>query len=111
MATARLMVHSLRLDADRSAVESALAACGEVDWPYFYYSADGHGVTPLIADRWRRLGVLDRIPVDARDRLLRAYHDNAARNENVCREVIEYWQLIADAGIPAIVLKIGRAHV
>jgi hypothetical protein len=102
---ARLIVQSLRVDADRSVVESALAACGEVDWPYFYYSADGHGVTPLIADRWRRLGVLDRIPIDARDRLLRAYHDNAARNENVCREVIEYWQLIADAGIPAIVLK------
>jgi hypothetical protein len=79
--------------------------CGGVDWPSFFDRADAHGVTPLIADRWQALGVLDRVPSQARERLLTAYRDNAERNAHVRREVIEYWQVIANAGVPAILLK------
>lgn len=125
LSIARLIVHSLRVDVDRAAVEAALTACGgsasvsasgasasgdasyndATGWPFFFDLADGHGVTPLIADRWRTLGVLDRIPIDARERLLKADHDNAERNAHIRREVIEYWQAITGAGIPAILLK------
>ncbi len=121
---ARLIVHSLRVDADRLTIEAALgasasggSASGDASykdaaykdagdmWPLFLDMADGHGVTPLIADRWQALGVLDRVPIQARERLIEAYHDNTARNENVRRDVIEYWQILAQAGIPAILLK------
>ncbi|MGH2592080.1 MAG: nucleotidyltransferase domain-containing protein [Anaerolineae bacterium] len=125
LSIARLIVHSLQVDVDRLSVEAALTACGEsasvlapgvsasgdasyIDasgWSFFFDMADGHAVTPLIADRWRTLGVLDRVPIDVRERLLKAYRDNAERSAHIRREVIEYWQAIAGAGIPAILLK------
>ncbi len=105
LAIARLIVHSLRIDLDRSTLGAALDAVDEAGWPHFFQSADGHGVTPLMADRWQALGLLDRVPAEVRERLARAYRDNGARNEHIRREVARYWQLFADAGVPAIVLK------
>jgi len=104
-ALAHLIVLSLRVDVERAGFEAALAACGDIDWPRFFRCVDGHGVTPLVADRWQALGLLDRLPIEVRDRLLKARRDNAARNDRVRREVIEYWQLIAEANVPAILLK------
>ncbi len=101
----RLIVESVRVDANRAALEPHAAALDEAGWARFFAAADTHGLTPLIADGWRTLGLLDRIPAEAQARLQRAYRDNAERNENVRREVREYWRLLEAADVPAIVLK------
>jgi len=102
---AQLIVASLRVDADGQAVESARAACGDVDWARFFRSADGHGVTPLIAHRWQSLDRMEHVPDFARERLLSALRHNAERNAHIRREAVDYWRLLTEAGVPAIVLK------
>jgi len=101
----RLIIDSVRVDANRAALEPQAATLYEAGWARFFAAADTHGLTPLIADGWRALGLLDRIPAEAQERLQRAYRDNAERNENVRREVREYWRLLEAADVPAIVLK------
>lgn len=105
LAIAQLIVQSLRVDATHAKLGELLNETHTLDWQAFFYSADAHGVTPLIAARWENLGLLDCLPVKARARLLKARRDNAERNAIVHGEVREYWGLIAEANIPAILLK------
>jgi hypothetical protein len=97
-----LLVESVRADSDRAALLNALA---DNDWPSFFEQADVHGVTPLIAHRWQKLGILDRVHTEVRRRLIAAQRDNMERNQRIQYEVIEYGQLFNNAGIPTIVLK------
>ncbi len=101
----RLILHSLALEPDRAAIEPDLRSIDDGDWSAFFYCADLHGVTPLIAHQWQALGLLDRLPIETRDRLSSAYRDNTERSENIRREVIEYWNLIAAAKVPSILIK------
>lgn len=105
LAIVRLIVQSLRVDTRRSDVCRALADSPDLNWQLFFYYADGHGVTPLIAACWRSLAVLELLPDAVRSRLLEAYRDNDERNRNIRDEVREYWQLIAEARVEAILLK------
>lgn len=103
--TTRLILHSLALKPDRAAIETDLRSIDTGDWSTFFTSADLHGVTPLIAHHWQALDLLDRLPSETRDRLRIAYRDNTERSENIRHEVIEYWNLIAAAHVPAILIK------
>jgi hypothetical protein len=100
-----LIVCSVRSDATRSTLAPALEAMPDAAWREFLRAADRHGVTPLIADRWQAIGLVDQAPAAVRDRLLAAYRANDARNACVRREVVEYWQLLTQAAVPGIVLK------
>jgi hypothetical protein len=105
LAITRLMLQSLRMDTSQSDVRRALDNLPDLNWNLFFHYADGHGVTPLIAERWRMLGVLEHLPDAERLRVLKAYRDNAERNQIIRDEVREYWRVIGQAGIEVILLK------
>lgn len=99
LATAQLIVNSLRLDAPRPLPE------GEVDWAQLVDHADGHSLTPLLYATWRDSGQIDRIPPAMRERMAQAYTDNARRNQSIRRELSELDQLLTEAGVPHLLLK------
>lgn len=98
---ARLLTDPLRLDV----AGVGLAAARASDWDALLTHADRHSLTPLLASAWRAAGVLDSLPPAARAHLLRAYADNAARNRNICQELLEIHSRLAAAGVPHLVLK------
>ncbi|GAB4425311.1 MAG: hypothetical protein Fur0044_23440 [Anaerolineae bacterium] len=97
--TGQLIANSLRLDAPPPALT------GEVDWAQLVHHADGHSLTPLLYAAWREAGQLGRIPAAIRERMAQAYADNARRNENIRRELLELDQLLSEAGVPHLILK------
>ncbi len=98
---ARLLTDPLRLDV----AGVGLAVARASDWDALLTHADRHSLTPLLASAWRAAGVLDSLPPAARAHLLRAYADNAARNRNICQELLEIHSRLAAAGVPHLVLK------
>jgi len=97
--TGQLIANSLRLDAPPPALT------GEVDWAQLVHHADGHSLTPLLYAAWREAGQLERIPAAIRERMAQAYADNARRNENIRRELLELDQLLSEAAVPHLILK------
>lgn len=103
-ATVALLRASVRLDPDVGAIRDSLAA-PDLDWDDALYLADGHGITPLLLHTWRGLGLDALIPESARARMELAYRDNATRNADARRELLEIWSLLTAADVPVIVLK------
>ncbi len=99
LATGQLITNTLRLDGPPPALSS------EVDWAQLVYHADGHSLTPLLYTTWRDAGQLERIPAAVRERMAQAYADNAQRNENIRRELLELDRLLTGAGVPHLLLK------
>ena len=97
--TGQLIANSLRLDAPPPALT------GEVDWAQLVHHADGLSLTPLLYAAWREAGQLERIPAAIRERMAQAYADNARRNENIRRELLELDQLLSEAAVPHLILK------
>lgn len=102
---AQLMVSTLGLSVTSTEVAARLAAAREVDWPALVDHAGGHSLTPLLYDVWRQAGALQFVPADIGARLARAYADNAARNEQICREFLEIHHLLTAAGVTHLILK------
>ena len=102
---AQLIVSTLNLSVTSTAVAARLAAAGDIDWPALVDHADGHSLTPLLYDVWQQAGALQFIPPDITARLARAYVDNAARNEQICQELLEIHHLLNAAGVPHLILK------
>jgi hypothetical protein len=105
VAAARLITDSLRLDATPSGVAARVAAAGDVDWPALATHADGHTITPLLYDTWRQAGALSHVPGDVRERLARAFTDNAARNRHIRADLLDVHGILMGADVPHIVLK------
>jgi hypothetical protein len=97
--TGQLIANSLRLDAPPPTLT------GEVNWAQLVHHADGHSLTPLLYAVWREAGQLERIPAAVRERMAQAYADNARRNENIRRELLELDQLLSEAAVPHLILK------
>lgn len=102
---AQLMTATLRLTASPAEVANLVAAAEGLDWTALLDYADRHSLTPLLYDTWRRAGALSHLPAASRARMERAYHDNALRNQEICRELVEIHQILARAGVPHLVLK------
>jgi hypothetical protein len=102
---AQLMTSTLRMSATSTDVAAILAGTNGVDWNILVHHADGHSLTPLLYDVWRRAEVLQIVPADFRERMARAYADNTARNINIRRELIEIHQILTEADVPHLVLK------
>jgi hypothetical protein len=96
---AQLIANSLHLNA------ASVHLDGDIDWPQLLHHADGHSLTPLLYAAWREVGLLDQLPVEARDRLARAYTDNAERNSYIRRELLEIHTILSEADVPHLVLK------
>lgn len=96
---AQLIASSLHLNAP------SVHLAGGIDWPQLLHHADGHSLTPLLYAVWREAGLLDQIPVEALDRLARAYTDNAERNSYIRRELLEIHTILTEADVPHLVLK------
>ncbi|NJN99875.1 MAG: nucleotidyltransferase family protein [Anaerolineales bacterium] len=94
-----MITNTLRLDAPPPALS------GEIDWAQLVHHADGHSLTPLLYATWREAGQLERIPAAVRERMAQAYADNARRNENIRRELLELDRLLSEAGVPHLLLK------
>jgi hypothetical protein len=99
LATAQLIVNSLRLDAPAPPVAEGL------DWAQLLHHADGHSLTPLLYATWRDAGQLDRLPPAVCRRMAQAYADNALRNSYIRRELLELDQLLTEASVPHLLLK------
>jgi len=102
---AQLMTATLRLTASPAQVASLVAAAKGLDWAVLLDHADGHSLTPLLYDTWRRAGALPHLPPASRERMQRAYTDNALRNQEICRELVEVHQILAEARVSHLVLK------
>lgn len=99
LSAARAITNSLRLDRMPSRLD------GNFDWPQLVHHADGHSLTPLLYDTWRKAGLLAQLPTMIRDRMARAYADNAHRNTFIRQELLEVHQILSEAGVPHLVLK------
>ncbi len=99
LTTAQIIVNSLRLD------EPSFDLSGDIDWPQLVHHADGHSLTPLLFDTWRRVGVLEQLPPDMCERMAQTYEDNARRNTYIRRELLEIHQILTEAGVPHLILK------
>ena len=96
---AQIITSSLRLDAPPPPL------AGDIEWPRLVHHADGHGLTPLLYDIWRQAGLLGALPLGIRDRMAQAYMDNAQRNLNTRRDLLEAHQILTEADTPHLVLK------
>jgi hypothetical protein len=76
-----------------------------LDWDDVLYLADGHGITSLLFQLYRRENLLALIPPAACARMEQAYRDNATRNMDAQREFRELMQWMRDARVETIVLK------
>ncbi len=99
LATARLITNALRLDAPSFNLPN------DIDWPALLNHADAHSLTPLLFATWREADILDQVPRESRERMAKAFHDNALRQANVCAELLEIDSILDAAGVPRLVLK------
>ena len=76
------------------------AAC-EILWA----RARDHCLSPYLHERWRRAGVLDRLPGDLAARFSRARTLNAERNRHILLQQQELINLLDGSGIPSLVSK------
>jgi hypothetical protein len=102
---AQLITSTLRLSATPADLVTCLAAANGVDWTALVHHADGHSLTPLLYDLWRQADALEFVPSDIRIRMAQAYADNARRNRCIRQELLEVHQILAEAGVPHLVLK------
>jgi len=105
LAAARLMTATLHLAAAPAEVAVRLASAGDVDWSRLAHHADGHTLTPLLYDTWRKAEAIAFLPPDTRERMAKAYADNATRNMRIRDELLEVHRLLAGAGVLHLVLK------
>ena len=99
LTTAQLITNSLRLNGPPPRLD------GDIEWPQLVHHADGHGLTPLLYDTWRKAGLLARLPPDIHDRMAKAYNDNAMRNKHTRHDLLETHQILTEADVPHLVLK------
>lgn len=99
LTVAQIIAKWLRLEAKPARLEP------NIDWPQLVHHADGHSLTPLLFATWREGGLLGQLPPDIRDRMAQAYANNALRNRHIRRELLELHELLAETGVPHLVLK------
>ncbi len=99
LTTAQLITNSLRLDAPSFSLPK------DVDWPALLDHADAHSLTPLLFATWREADILDQVPQPGRERMAKAFHDNALRQANICAELLEIDSLLTAANVPHLTLK------
>lgn len=102
--TIALIAASIPLAPDLSLMHARLSG-PELDWDDVLYLADGHGITPLLAQLWRQHELLALVPPPARTRMEQAYLDNGTRNLDARREFHELVALMEQAGVETIVMK------
>jgi len=105
LTVAQLITAVLRLSATPADILARLGAAHGVGWELLADHADGHSLTPLLHDTWRRAQALELIPAQIQQRMARAYTDNAARNQNIRTEFVEIHRILTQARVPHIVLK------
>lgn len=99
-----LIAASIPLTPDPAQMRSQMSVAG-TDWDDVLYLADGHGITPLLYQLWRRFNLLELLPLTAWARMAQAYADNAARNQAARDEFRELGAMMDTLGIETIVMK------
>src|ERR1700694_3257231 len=102
--TIALIAASLPLSPDAGRVRAQIAVSG-LDWDDVLYLADGHGITPLLFQIWKRLNVFSVLPLAAQARMEQAYQDNATRNRDAQPEFRELVTMMDAAQVETIVMK------
>lgn len=74
-------------------------------WRYLARLTEAEGVAPLAYARLLALGEAARLPDSIRQRLSGAYYNTSAQNSLMLRELGEVLGALAEAEIPAVVLK------
>lgn len=67
--------------------------------------ARDHCLTPYLHERWRRAGVLERLPEELAARFSRARTLNAERNRRILLQLVELIGLLDGSGVPSLVSK------
>lgn len=95
----RALLLCLRFDTPRpEQVDTAM-------WPAVVRLAKRHSVMPLLYDRLRSSGWVDRLPAKQAGELRGAYLRNLSRNTGLMGELREILNAMTAAGVPVIVLK------
>ncbi len=102
--TIALIAASIPLAPDAAHIRAQLTRAA-LNWDDALYLADGHGITPLLYQLWRRLDVLALIPTDAQTRMAQAYRDNATRNADARREFRTLIEMMEHTRVETIVMK------
>lgn len=99
-----LIAASIPLTPDPAHIRAQLSIA-DMDWEDVLYLADGHGITPLLYQLWRRCNLLELIPPAAHARMAQAYADNAARNQAARVEFRELGAMMDKIRVETIVIK------
>jgi hypothetical protein len=103
---ARLLLLGARVHLDRAGErELASLAAGPLDWRALAGFATREGTAPLLHSHLRRLGLLQRLPPDARRRLTDVANDVWGRSAALADHWGEATTALRGAGIEALTLK------
>jgi hypothetical protein len=98
-ATDRFLLRSLH---DR---ELHLESLEPTEWEALWVKARTHCLTPYLEERWRRAGILERIPESVAQRFTAARRLNLERNRRLAAHLGEAAATLESAGVPALAVK------
>src|SRR5512137_1815441 len=92
---------------DDSCPRAYLEHLSGVDWDELFGASLRLGVAPLLYDRIKRKSFVEEIPVETIDELKRVYHNNAAQNMLVRKQLEETLIVLEAQQVPVMLLKGG----
>lgn len=75
------------------------------DWDGIIKQSLKHRVAPMLYDRFKKIGILDKLPTEVMQKLRRGYLSNAEMNIRRYHELTKVFKAFQDADISVIVLK------
>jgi hypothetical protein len=102
----QLLVNCARLTLDESLAHATEALLQEpLAWEAVLSHAELHSVAPLLYHHLKRLQHLQRLPPEARRRLLQLFHRTGYQNRRFAKALHDLLEAFSEAGIPLLVLK------
>jgi len=98
-ATDRFLLRSLRDP------EPRLESFDPTEWEALWVKARTHCLTPYLEERWRRSGILERMPPAVAQRFTAARRMNLERNRRLAAHLGVAAAALESAGVPALVVK------
>ncbi|PYV17999.1 MAG: hypothetical protein DMG07_04750, partial [Acidobacteria bacterium] len=96
---------------DRLLLESLAPAGPEAvdlepaDWETLWVKARTHCLTPYLDERWRRSGIMARVPAGVAERFASARRMNLERNRRLAAQLAEAAAALEAGGVPALAVK------
>jgi hypothetical protein len=101
----KTLFYFLRENEEGSCLQNPLDQFSIMDWNELLSTSLRSGVAPLLYDRIKRKSYITQIPVNILAVLKQAYHNNAAKNLIVRKQLEEILNILEVNQIPVILLK------